>query len=626
MVYLRDCFEDVFCSALMMRYLGNKESLLGDIHSLLEEKDLLREGYVFFDCFCGTGTVSASLKNTYQIILNDTLKSSATYAKAQVIAEQCDFQKLGFDPIAFLNKSSDSTKGFFFSNYSLGGSNRMYFSEENAGRIDFFRDQIEEWFKESLISIDEYDYLLGSLLLSVSRVANVAGVYGAFLKHWDKRALQPIEFTPIPRSLFPSKKTPIVYNEKIEDIIADIDCDILYLDPPYTQNQYGTQYHLLETLILNDNPSLSKVTGSRPTTPLRSKWSQAYHSHILFDYVIANTKAKHIIMSYSKDGFMSRDYIEAVLKRYGDEESYDCKIIDYKKYTNTKSRRSSNHEEYLFYIQKKDKNEIVIESPLNYPGSKAKMVNQIKRILPKGYNTFIDAFGGGFNVGINIESEHIIYNEINHFVVEIIKSFSDFDTYEYLQKIFKLIEQYDLNNGSKQGYLSLRKTYNSHKTRPVEMLYTLILYGFQQQIRFNSKHEFNNPHGSRHFNERLLAKFISFARVIKTKDVVFEIGPYWDMGRYAKQGSLFYFDPPYNGTTGVYNDGKRGFLGWSPDQETRMLGFIEQINERGALFILSYINTEEIKKWAEAHNFNTISVSQPQGKYSNREEILIINF
>ena len=73
-----------------MRYLGNKESLLGDIHSLLEEKDLLREGYVFFDCFCGTGTVSASLKNTYQIILNETLKSSATYAKAQVIAEQCN--------------------------------------------------------------------------------------------------------------------------------------------------------------------------------------------------------------------------------------------------------------------------------------------------------------------------------------------------------------------------------------------------------------------------------------------------------------------------------------------------------------------------------------------------------
>lgn len=609
-----------------MRYLGNKESLLNDIFSLLGEKGLLKEDYVFFDCFCGTGAVSASLKNTYQIILNDILKSSATYAKARVIAEHCDFRKLGFDPITFLNRSTDSKKGFFFDNYSPGNSNRMYFSEENAGRIDFFRAQIEDWYEKSLITVDEYDYLLGSLLLSVSKVANVAGVYGAFLKHWDKRALQPIEFTPIPRTLFPSKKSPIVYTEKVEDIIADIECDILYLDPPYTQNQYGTQYHLLETLVLNDSPSLSKITGSRPTTPLRSKWSYAYHSHILFDYVIANTKAKYIIMSYSKDGFMSKDYIEAVLKRYGNEESYDCRVISYKKYTNSKSRKSNDHEEYLFYIQKKDKKDIVIESPLNYPGSKAKMVNQIKNTSPNEYNTFIDAFGGGFNVGINVESSHIIYNEINHFVVELIKSFSELDTYQYLQKIFNLIEQYNLNEGSKKGYLSLRNAYNSNRDRPVEMLYTLTLYGFQQQIRFNSKHEFNNPYGSRRFNDRLLAKFISFARVVKTKDIVFEIGSYLTLDRYANRGSLFYFDPPYNGTTGVYNDGKRGFLGWSQHQESCMFEFLEKIDKSDALFILSYIKTREIEEWAKAHNFNAISVNKPQGKYGDREEILITNY
>ena len=63
---------------------------------------------------------------------------------------------------------------------------------------------------------------------------------------------------------------------KIENIISKIDCDILYLDPPYTQNQYGTQYHLLETLILDDNPSVSAITGSRPTAPMRSDWSKEF--------------------------------------------------------------------------------------------------------------------------------------------------------------------------------------------------------------------------------------------------------------------------------------------------------------------------------------------------------------
>ena len=53
------------------------------------------------------------------------------------------------------------------------------------------------------------------------------------------------------------------YNEKIEDTIEDVECDILYLDPPYTQNQYGTQYHLLETLVLDDNPSILVVLGAK---------------------------------------------------------------------------------------------------------------------------------------------------------------------------------------------------------------------------------------------------------------------------------------------------------------------------------------------------------------------------
>ena len=83
----------------------------------------------------------------------------------------------------------------------------------------------------------------------------------------------------------------------------------------YTQNQYGTQYHLLETLILNDNPSVSKVTGSRQITPLKSDWSINFKSHIAFNEVIKKTQAKHIIFSYSPDGFISKEFISQTLKR-----------------------------------------------------------------------------------------------------------------------------------------------------------------------------------------------------------------------------------------------------------------------------------------------------------------------
>ena len=70
----------------------------------------------------------------------------------------------------------------------------MYFTKENAGRIDYFRSQIEKWYEKKLLTEDEYCYLLSCLIESVSDVSNTAGVYGAFLKKWDSRALKPIQW------------------------------------------------------------------------------------------------------------------------------------------------------------------------------------------------------------------------------------------------------------------------------------------------------------------------------------------------------------------------------------------------------------------------------------------------
>lgn len=73
-----------------------------------------------------------------------------------------------------------------------------------------------------------------------------------------------MEFIPIEASSKQFAKNE-VYNSKIEDIIEDIDADILYLDPPYTINQYSTQYHVLETIAKYDDPELKGITGARNT-------------------------------------------------------------------------------------------------------------------------------------------------------------------------------------------------------------------------------------------------------------------------------------------------------------------------------------------------------------------------
>lgn len=617
-----------------MRYLGSKESLTEPIIQLLAEKNINQRELTFFDAFCGMGSVADALKTTYDhIIINDTLKCATTFTLGRLYANRCTFERLGLDPFEFLNNNNSTREDFIYTNYSPGGSNRMYFSAHNAGRIDYFRFQIESWKDENRISDEEYIYLLACLMESVSDVSNTAGVYGAFLKHWDGRALKPIVFSRIDAA---NGNCPIVenHNGKIEDIVQDVDCDILYLDPPYTQNQYGTQYHLLETLILNDNPTISRVTGSRPTGPMRSDWSKMYHVHILFDEVIAETRARHIILSYNNDGFMSKEYIESTLKRYGLENSYSCISLDYKKYNNTKCQGNDGHQEYLFYIEKKPVEEIVVESPLNYTGSKSKMVNIIRQHLPNHpFNTLVDAFGGGFNVGINIPSNKTIYNDINPFVEGLIKSFSS-DVYSYLLYVSKLIKKYNLSPNNKEGYLALRKKYNDtpQEKRDPRMLYTLILYGFQQQIRFNTSHDFNNPAGSRWFNESLLSKFITFARCSKAKNVEYCNMNFDKLLDKITPDTLVYADPPYRSTLGVYNDGKRGFEGWTISHEQSLCHFLDEINDRGSMFMLSYVlrvddfYNADVANWANDKRYNIINIATPQGRYNNRSEVLITNY
>ncbi|HSH87600.1 MAG TPA: Dam family site-specific DNA-(adenine-N6)-methyltransferase [Methylophilus sp.] len=612
-----------------MRFIGNKELITPEIKKLLELKNLSGKGLTLLDAFCGTGAVSVSLQDSFNIIANDILRWCTIYTKGRVCAKDCKFERLGFDPITFFNTNTEILEGFFYRNYSPGGSERMYFSAENAGRVDFFRTKIEEWKDLNLINESEYSYLLACLIESVSHVSNTAGVYGAFLKHWDSRALKKIQFRVVDSNNSTHNEIDFL-NSKIEDVISEVECDILYLDPPYTQNQYGTQYHLLETLVLYDSPSISKITGSRKTAPMRSDWSKEYKAHILFDEILAKTKAKHILFSYSQDGLMSKSFIEASLKRYGIAETYVCKNISYRKYTNFKSKASKDHKEFLFYVEMKS--EVQYESPLNYIGSKARMISTIKAHLPADYNSFIDAFGGGFNVGVNINASRIVYNDINNFVSELVASFKKNEIYSYILYIKKIIKKYNLEPANSESYLKLRDYYNSLplEKRDPKLLYTVVLYGFNQQIRFNGKHDFNNPVGMRWFNDKVLEKMISFSRVIKEKHIIFESKDYSQLYYEADKNTFTYLDPPYMLTTGSYNDGKRGFEGWSEVTEKKLFNFADKLNDEGKLFMISYVMEHKgrinnlLKTWIKNRKYQLINLDPIVG--NDRKEILITNF
>jgi adenine-specific DNA-methyltransferase len=533
----------------------------------------------------------------------------------------------------YFNEDRREFEGFIYNNYSFIGSERMYFSAANGLKIDFIRKKIDEWREHEQLTDFEYYYLIACLLESVSKVANIAGVYGSYLKTWDPRAVKPMPFIKVEQRDVNSLFEAEVHNKTLEELINDISGDILYLDPPYTKNQYSVQYHLLETIAKNDNPEIKGKGGLRDTSKTASSFSRKGEVEVVFEKIIAKAKFKYIILSYNSDGIMSHKFIERVLKRYGKEDTYELRKVDYKQYKNHQTGFKKEHSEYLFYIEKKEYKEVHYSSPLNYQGGKYDLVDFIKSNLPnEKIERFIDAFAGGFNVGINIEAEQVIFNEFNHKVVELMECFRDTETTDLIKYILKTQKKYKLEAGDKDAYMELRTRYNSTplNSRDPKMLYMLILYGFNQQIRFNSSYDYNNPVGPARLNEKMLEKIISFCRRIQEQNIVFLSEDFEKVEEYVNNNSFIYCDPPYLLTLGSYNDGKRGFNGWNEADELRLYNFLNMMNSKGIKFMMSNVLTHNGKdnklltEWVAANNYRLISYDKNARK--GRDEILVVNY
>lgn len=322
-----------------MRYIGNKTKLLDIIDKFLDSKGLNKNGLTFCDLFAGTCTVGDYFKNKYEIIANDNLYFSYSICNGKLkYNSKTFFRTLGFDPFEYFNSidTGNYTKGFCYKNFAPGISGRQYFSDENAKKIDFIRNTIDIWFDEKKIDENEKYYLIGSLLESTSKVSNVAGVYSAYLKIWDPRAVKPMEFIPLETNS-DAKFQNEVYMLDANDLITKISGDILYLDPPYTPTQYVSQYHVLETIAKNDNPETHGVGAHRDNGDQISMWCKKGCVHEEFEKLIANAKFKYILFSYSDAGIMSKEFIEKVMKRYAKEGTYTFKKIDFVKYKSTRA-------------------------------------------------------------------------------------------------------------------------------------------------------------------------------------------------------------------------------------------------------------------------------------------------
>jgi site-specific DNA-methyltransferase (adenine-specific) len=225
--------------------------------------------------------------------------------------------------------------------------NRMYFTELNGRKIDAIRTQIDTWFRKNLITLDEHDFLIGCLIVAISLVSNTAGTYGAYNKKWDKRAEKTLKLLN-PFNISDKKHT--VLNGNVKNLIDSCDdYDILYLDPPYNERQYGNYYHLLETIVRNDKPEVKGVTGVRDCSDIKSDFCVAKLVEPALEEIIRKSKSAFVIMSYNNEGLMTKDRIMAIMGKFGD---ISCEEIPYERYNRVKDK-GSNIIEYIFTLRRR---------------------------------------------------------------------------------------------------------------------------------------------------------------------------------------------------------------------------------------------------------------------------------
>lgn len=646
------------------RYLGSKYKLLDFIDETI--KNNCGEYNSIFDVFGGTGVVSNYFyEKGKKIYINDMLKSNYCVYRAFLGNEKFSETKIE-KTIREYNNIENIEDNYFSKTYK-----NTYFSENDCKKIGYIREDIENKYSDNKINEREKYILITSLLYSMDRIANTVGHYDAYRK---KQNLQD-KFEMFNLDINRNKDVKNeIYNMDSNELVKKVKADIAYIDPPYNSRQYGDTYHLLENVAEWKKPKVYGIAKKMDRSKIKSNYCTNKASNVFKD-LIKNCNCKYIIVSYNNMGQkgnarsqakISDTEILEILNKKGKVKVFEQ---DFNYFTTGKTH-IDDHKERLFLCEVcEQENEqpsyninIINEfakSPLNYVGGKYKLLNQLTKKFPSEVNTFVDYFCGGGNVGVNINAKKVIAVDKEKYLIDVLNLFKNYSYTEIIDKLDSIIEKYKLSNtyingyayykcdsssglGSynKNKYLKLREDYNKMKVDSDEKSFkflTLIIYGFNHQIRFNSSGEFNMPVGKRDFNGSIRKNLLAFCEKLKNKNVEFISEDFKKLKIDNLTSKDFcYFDPPYFLGDASYNENNN----WTEKDEKDLLNYINKLNEKNIKFALSNVTQHRGEKnnilidWAieNKYNINYLDYNYNNSNYHSKsklnitEEVLITNY
>lgn len=384
-----------------MRYIGNKTKLLRFIGSFLAETGI--SGGRALDAFAGTAAVGSFLKSLgFRVAACDLMYLSYVFQRAYIVVNSYPtFAALRGDPdyarvlekrefqrrlnerfsgqgdlfgsgaserrpleavLLYLDSYLEPLSSFITASFSSGGgpdTGRMYFTRENAARIDAIRTQLHIWLTDAMISEDEFFVCLAALLEAADAVANTAGIYAAYVKEWQPNALKPLRLDVPPLVVGADQECEAHQGDVVELLPRLGHFDVVYVDPPYNSRQYINYYHVPEVIAegwFRGDIQLRGKTGLIPDGGRKSAWSASDRCVEALEALIAGLDAVHVVMSYNNEGIIPEAEIERIFRQHGRSGTYRRVARSYQRYradSDSERRQYKTDEvtEFLYYVR-----------------------------------------------------------------------------------------------------------------------------------------------------------------------------------------------------------------------------------------------------------------------------------
>ena len=288
------------------RYLGNKFKLLEFIRSVINEN--CSDIETVADIFSGTGAVASSFDDVV-IVTNDLLYSNYLCNLAWFGSENVRLHFLS----SLINEYNQSKS--FEENYMTEKFSDTYFSKIDCSKIGFIREDIEQKYKEGIVTERERAVLIASLIYAMDKIANTCGHYDAWRRGviFEKHLVLPVLNVPIKNN-----KQNRCFNENANELVRHIKADLIYIDPPYNSRQYSDTYHLLENVARWEKPPVYGVALKPDRKNLKSDYCTLKATDA-FEDLIKHCKAKYILFSYNN---MAQKGNERSNARIADEDIF----------------------------------------------------------------------------------------------------------------------------------------------------------------------------------------------------------------------------------------------------------------------------------------------------------------